>query len=504
MRIVFVCAQDESLGVGYISSYLKKHGHQTFLVFDPRQFDRPHTQNRFLARIFNWENENLKRIIALKPDLIGFSVVTANYQWALRFSRKIKERLSTPIIFGGVHPTLVPERVIRNESVDMVCIGEGEEAMRELVNSLEKGEKNPSIKNIWFKDGNKIIRNPLRPLNQDLDRFPFADKGMFCEQLPANYRENSSFMVSRGCPFTCTFCGNEQMKKIYRGKGKYLRWRRPDKAIRELAHMKRTYGTKHVLFVDDILTVNKEWLKEFMPQYREKIGLPFTCFGHPQFLDQETVNLLKESGCKLIWFGIQSGSQALRRRVLNRAETNEQIIQAAQYCRKAKLKFMVDHIFNIPYEDEQSLLDSITLYNELRPDMINCYRLLYFPTARIVDIGQEAGLLSGEAVERINEGQAILYQTGTSTPEGMNLKDNYRKYALFLTLIPLLPSWFVKRIKNSKRLIAFFTRPPLIFIPLVKVLLNFRIGHGFIPLAVIKNELYFAKKLLIARIKKSF
>ncbi len=87
MKIVFVCAEDESLGIGYLSSYLKKRGHKTALVFDPCQFNRAYAQNKFLARLFDIKNENVDKIIAHRPDLIAFSVVTANYQWALKMTR---------------------------------------------------------------------------------------------------------------------------------------------------------------------------------------------------------------------------------------------------------------------------------------------------------------------------------------------------------------------------------------------------------------------------------
>lgn len=504
MRVIFICSEDESLGVGYLSSYLKRHGHETFLAFDPRQFDRHFAQNQFLARVFNREKEIKEKVIKLKPDLVAFSVLTANYQWALRLAGKIKEGLNVPIIFGGIHPTLVPEVVIKNEVVDMLCLGEGEEALLELVESLERGGIDYSIKNIWFKREGKIIRNEMRSLIQDLDRLSFPDKDLFYEQLPSLYRKNSSIITSRGCPFDCTFCASSRLRRLYQGKGKYLRQRSVANVIEELIHMKRSYGARHVFFRDDVFTINTSWIREFIPEYIEKVNLPFTCLSHPQLLTQENVSLLKKGGCKLILLGVQSGSESIRKRAFHRRETNENIMRAAEYCRKEGLRFSIDHIFNIPYETEETIQETFELYNRIRPQMIHCYGLLYFPGIEIIDISIKAGILKEASREIINEGKAALYSSVVVTSRGSNLEKDYRKYALLLTSFPLLPRQLVRFIIHNKRLIILFSRLPLFFIPLIKTILNFRSGMGVIPLAIIKNELYFTRKLIKSKFLRLF
>src|SRR3989339_777506 len=165
MKIAFVCAEDEIPGVCYLSSHLKNHGHQVFLVFEPKQFSRAYLRNDRLAKIFSRERENLTQLSQINPDLIGFSCTTAHYQWALDFSKKVKQVLpSTPIIFGGTHSTLVPELVMKEKSIDFVCVGEGEDPLLELVTALMKHKTSFPIKNIWYKRGGKVVKNPLRPL----------------------------------------------------------------------------------------------------------------------------------------------------------------------------------------------------------------------------------------------------------------------------------------------------------------------------------------------------
>lgn len=503
MKVVFVCAEDESLGIGYLSSYLKQNGHEVHLVFDPKQFDRAYLRNKLLAKIFNREEENLKKIVKINPGIVAFSCVTANYQWALSFSKKIKSKLKkTPIIFGGVHPTLVPELVIKETFIDMVCLGEGEEALLELVNSIDQGKKRLDIQNIWFKDGKKIIKNKVRPLVQNLDKYPPPDKGLFYEQLPSSYKENTSYLSSRGCPYNCTYCGNQQKRDVYQGMEGYVRQKSVESVVKELATFKKNFGTKNILFGDDIFAINKNWLKEFVQKFKKKVGLSFSCFIHPQIFDEERAKLLKKAGCTYVWFGIQSGSEEIRKNILDRHETNADIINAAKICHQTNLPFMVDHIFDIPFEKDSDILKAIELYNEIRPSMINCYNLLYFPKAKIIEYGLKSKNLTKNDVQKINEGKEIVYQSGSLNKGGAETRGYYRRYSLLLVLIPLLPKKIVNIISHNQKFINFFGGLPLIFVPIVKVILDLKTGFGFIPLAVIKTEVFFTRKFIKSKLSQ--
>lgn len=500
MKIAFVCAEDEIPGLCYLSSYLKSHGQQVELIFEPKQFSRAYLRNDSLAKLFSREKDNLEKVGELKPDLIGFSCTTAHYQWALSFAKKVKEKYpKIPIVFGGVHPTLLPGPVLKEKCIDFVCVGEGEEPLLELVLALSRGGKKFKIKNIWYKEGNRIIKNHLRPLLENLDELPFLNKDLFKGYLPEHYFTYSYFFTSRGCPYNCTFCGNEQMRKIFQGLGRYVRRMTPKRAIEELVILKEKCHTKYILIEDDIFALDLAWLREFISLYKKKVMLPFTCFGHVQILTEEMVRLLKDGGCDLLWFGVQSANENIRKTVYNRHETNEQIIKAAELCHKEKLKFMVDHILNSPYETDEQIREAIKLYNTIRPEIINCYNLLFFPKAKVNDIALKSGLISKKDIELINEGKSIVYQTG----ELISRKnDFYTRYALLLTCIPILPKKIVEFIGRSEKAISFFTKLPLFFTPIVKIILNFRIGRGFLPLSILKMEIFFTRQFVRSKLNK--
>ena len=132
----------------------------------------------------------------------------------------------------------------------------------------------------------------------------------------------------------------------------------------------------------------KQWLKEFLWYYKDMVGLPFTCFGHPKYLDEEIVRLLKLCGCHMVWLGIQNANENLRKHILNRYETNDEILSACKLIKKHGLKLMIDHIFGVPEEQEEDMVYSYDFYKRLKPDVVNCYEMLYFPRTKINEYGK--------------------------------------------------------------------------------------------------------------------
>jgi len=156
----------------------------------------------------NIEDDFKKKIESYKPGLIGLSAVSLTYPHGLKLLQAIPEELEIPTIVGGVHSTVCPEQVIREPSVDMICVGEGEEALLELCETLKEGKKPRNIKNIWTKDGfGRIYRNPIRP-PIDINTLPFQDWELFekrrrLKPMGGKIRITAGLELARGCPFNC-------------------------------------------------------------------------------------------------------------------------------------------------------------------------------------------------------------------------------------------------------------------------------------------------------------
>lgn len=438
MKIAFCCAEDINLGAGYVMAYLRKRGHNVRLFFDPLQFKRGYARNKILASMFSGTNAIIKDVQRYKPDIVCISCITATYQWGLYLAEKIKQKVNCKICFGGIHATLVPEEVKRHKFIDEVVVGCG-------------------IKHF----GGHFDPDEIYP-----------DRESFLKQLPPEHRKNQLFMTSFGCPFNCSFCGNEQLRKVYQHRK--LR-RNVNDCIDELQQLKAN-GAEQILFVDDIFTSDKKWLGWFLLEYASKIGLPFVCFGHVRFLDEEIIESLKTAGCHTIWIGIQSGDERLRREILNRPEKNQEIIDVCKLIKKHGLKLMVDHIFGIPTENAMSQDISYNLYEEIKPNIINCYELLYFPKAKIIEHALRTGDLMPDDVEKINRGEGLNYQLNQKTSA------QYRQYAKSFIAMPL----------------PYLTAETWSLLPtwLLKLMVHLRAGRGFMLRAMIQNELYFTMRAL--------
>ncbi len=370
-----------NIGIGSLSASLKQAGHQTSLV----HITRPIHPSDFIDSI---KNED--------PDLIGFSFTSNMFPIVKKLASSLREAgIDIPAICGGIHPTIAPEESIQIEGMDMICRGEGENPLVELCNKMENREEIINISNLWIKSGGAIIKNPLRPLLEDLDKLPFPDRGIFTYEKLYNEREGrGTFMAGRGCPYSCTYCSNHLLRKIYGGKGNLVRFRSVDNVIAEIRQVVKRYPfIKALIFEDDILFHNRKWSEEFAEKYRREINLPFTCHARAEITDEATVNLLKKAGCAHVKFGLESGNEEIRHKVLNRHMTNEQIKKAFAICRKAGLTIEAYNMVGIPYESPRSILNTIKMNAAIGVDKMHVSICQPFPGTRLAELCEEQHFL---------------------------------------------------------------------------------------------------------------
>jgi radical SAM superfamily enzyme YgiQ (UPF0313 family) len=494
MKVVFVVTESESYAVGLFSSLLKQRGHEAYLIFDPKIFGTNDLSHAWLRRTLDIRENNIKKIQKIQPDVVGFSVYTKDYCWALEMAGMIKRVIDVPIIFGGIHCTLVPEEVIKADCVDIVCVGEGEYALLELVDALGTKETNHNIKNLWFKDKEgKIIKNQSRPLIEDLDCLPFPDKDIFFEQKPIlskGYIINSG----RGCPHNCAFCVSGTLNRYYTqsGLGRYVRQRSVENVIEELVWAKKKYNYKNVNFTDDVFTMNPDWLKDFAAEYKQKINIPFFCTANPGSMKDEELKLLKYANCHMIGFGIQSVSEETRRKTLHRGGLNKRILEVARLCHRLKIHFWFDHIFNIPGEDEKEQVEALDFYNQARPDVINTFWMTYFPKTAIIDIALEKGILDQEMVKKINKGEtSTSLLVGAGCKYSFSAKGMFDTFAFLFIMLPFMPKWFVRKI-IKKHWYRYGLSMPFLARLAIKDLARLKIGRF--------EEVFFPIRLLLMNI----
>lgn len=437
MKVTFVQSENESLAVEYFSALLKSSGHSVDLAYDHRYFARTAVTLPALAHAFDMHEMLVEQIVDGRPDMVGFSVMTSGYQWAVDMARRIKRVSNVPIIFGGVHVSSVPEVVISEDAVDIVCVGEGERSFLSLVDQFER-YPDVDIPGIWIKSDGEIRMSEPNQMITDLDSLPFPDKSIFYEKLPWLSR-GYLIMTSRGCPYSCTFCSNDMLRRLLRGKGRYVRRRSVDNVIEEMRLARERFRPSRFNILDDCFTADKAWLREFCARYKKDVSIPFIAVSHPNMVDEQVAAMLVSARCAILLLGVQSTSEATRREILNRKETNEQIKEAAAACHRHGLKLSIDHIFGIPGEGLEEYRRALSFYNEIRPDTINTYWLVYFPKTTIIEHALNAGILEACDVDLINRGELDIAMNVGIGGEGRKKSNEFYNYAFLFSLIPFLP-----------------------------------------------------------------
>lgn len=428
LRVAFLHNGYESLGLEYLSAALKAEGAAVELFIDPCLFrESGFWDSQAMALMFSQEGRVLEELLAWKPDLVCFSVFTDNYRWALAWAGRIKARADIPVVFGGIHPTSAPETVIAEPAVDYVCVGDGERALPELAAALRAGLK-IGIPGIWHREGGGISSSPPAP-PQPLDGLLPPDKELFYGKYPFFGRSYLA-AASRGCPYACGYCCNGVYKKLHGGG--YYRKRGPGAVVAELEKAKERWKPEAVHFTDEVFNADKAWLEEFLPLYRERVGLPFSCYAFPDLLDEAAALALKKAGCFKVQLGVQRFDETKRAALLDRRSSNAAIAKALAALKKAGIYSVCDNILGLPDETPEELDALLRFYHENAPDANEVFFLKYYPGTPLFEKALAEGLLTQEEKAGILAG---LGHSGIIKGKGAAAE----RYLAPLLLFPLLP-----------------------------------------------------------------
>ena len=401
MKVLFIYPnlmrqENISLGMAYISAYLKAQGHSVCLID------------------YTWGGRIKKTIFAVNkfaPDLVAFSTRSGEFTFCLKVANKLKECFGSAIkiIFGGVHPTINPEQVINEDCVDFVCVGEGEQAMAELCQKMERKEPIHQIKNIWVKEDGIVKRNDVRCLIEDLDEIPFPDRDVFDIERYISSRDGTiDMIVSRGCPYQCTYCINPILQRLYKGKEKFTRKRSVDNVIDEISEIYEKYKIKHIAFQDDIFPSSPEWLKQFSQAFSRNFHLSFSCNVRAESINSQMCKYLKDSGCSSIHIGIESGSESLRENVLHRKIGNEKLIAAFETCRKEGLATYSFNMIGIPYETLSHIRETIELNKRIEPTFLQVSTFQPYPGTQLRQLCMEKKWYDGKILPYSHQFFSVL------------------------------------------------------------------------------------------------
>jgi len=344
-----------------------------------------------------------------------------------------------PVIVGGQHPTVSPEEVIKGDAVDYICVGEGEEAITDLIKALETNGDTTNIKNIWAKKDGKIFRNPIRPLMQDLDKLPFPDYDLFDIR---HISDMGKFETSRGCPYSCTYCINDYMQHLYGGVGGYHREKSVKRAVEEIAYFTKKYNFTWNFLIDETFTIKANRVKEFCKLYKEQVGVPFGCMTRPEVISEEKMVWLKEAGCNKIYMGIETGNEKYRKELLDRHMSQEHIINAFLMAKKVGIDSYSFNMLGLPNETRKDIFSTIELNKKGKVNEIQVTLFYPFKGTRLRDYSEQNNLFEE------NEHLSSYY-------EGTILKN---------------PNMTREQIMGLHRTFIIYAKSPKVFWPLIRLL----------------------------------
>jgi radical SAM superfamily enzyme YgiQ (UPF0313 family) len=363
----------------------------------------------------------LDQVIEVVQDsnLIGISLTSNYFNNAIHITQHLRRSTQTPIIWGGVHPTLRPEECL--EYADLVCVGEGEDALRELALKMAHGGDYTGIQNIWHRQNGEIVRMPLRPLVTNLDVYPYPDYDLGAEYVlhegalqpmtrdllykflgHVTYETGVTYraIMSRTCRNRCAYCANSALGKLY-GKQWRVRRRSVPHFIGELKQaITRFPEIQRIVVEDDFFLDDDEIIREFCDAYKKEVGLPFVVAGmFPTIITEERIRLLVDAGMCRAGVGIQTGSKRVMQKIYHRPCTQEQILQVFGILGKFKDRFKptYQYIVDNPWETDEDQLETLRqLFLIPRPHILELFSLVLFPGTRLSERAIEEGLVTDE------------------------------------------------------------------------------------------------------------
>ncbi|MFH1459639.1 MAG: radical SAM protein [Candidatus Omnitrophota bacterium] len=362
------------LGLGYLASALEQ-GKEEVVIAD---------------LTFEKDYEFLKnKLKEFKPELIGVTCQTTFAESAFKVTRLCKSIFpDVPVVIGGPHPTILPEKTLAESKADIVVLGEGEGSLVEIVDKFKNKQRLNEVKGIYFNQDGKIVFTGVRDFIVNLDKIPFPSRHLF-DQRYFDFPE-VTLISSRGCPFNCSFC-QPTLKKMF---GNKVRLRSPDNVVDEIEFILQKYPQKTIRFHDDTFTWNNHWIKSVCGLIKErKLQFSWNCKSRIDVLDEESISLLKDAGCQRLDLGVESGSVRILDEVLNKGVSIKKIKNAFDLCAKLNMPTLAFIMIGAPTETAADILDTISLLEDITFMGLHVSLFTPFPGTEIFDYAKSNDLI---------------------------------------------------------------------------------------------------------------
>ena len=418
------------LGLGYIAAVLLKEKHEVKIIDGVV------------------EELSMQDIgeAAKNYDLIGIISVTSFALRSYETAKVIKEISKKKIVIGGPHVSAVPSEAIKKKYIDYVIVGECEYPMAELVRALEGKMGINLVKNLYYKENGVIKFNGKRPLIENLDELPFPAWNLFPlnKYKPSSARtihnkKSFSIITSRGCPFQCTFCSKDVIGTKYRKHS-------PERIIDEINYLIKKYGAEEIAIWDEEFTIDKERVKKFCDLLKkENIKIDWSCSARVNSVDYELLHLMKQSGCSLIMYGVESGNQEMLKRI-KKYITLGQIEKAFKITKRAGIPIRAFFMLGLVGDTIKTMKQTIAFAKKLNPDIASFTLLAPLPNTEDYTNAQKEGKFTPEYWDKIIFPEFNFLDKPIYLPEGITEKQLLSIHKKAYLSFYLRPKFIIKQV----------------------------------------------------------
>lgn len=387
-------------------------------------------------------------------DIAAFTVNTVDVPEVFRLSSIIKQHAQNVItICGGVHPTLSPEHMMTDPSIDIVCRGEGEYIMSELCNHLSAHQNIFNIAGLWVRDGDSIHKNDLRPLIEDLSALlpPARDLPVYSDYDQKQVKDKTFFMGTRGCPYTCTYCCNKSLSKIYPNPEAYYRFKPVDMIIGEIKdYLSLNPSELWIALYDDVMMGKKDWFNEFCSRYKKEINKSTFLTGRWELLNQSTIPLLKKISCRYLLVGVEVGDEQLRLEILSRKQSDKLMLERTAMLRQYKIMYGLYTMVGIPQETLSKALKTVKLSARITSNPFIGHHTIFYPFegTPLYKVCEQRNILSERWVDSYFT-DSLLDMDYFPRKQIVWAHKNFKKYCILYWLIFRLPGFVSTMLENK-------------------------------------------------------
>jgi len=438
-------------------------------------------------------NEILKRMKEIRPNLVLYSTFTCDIPLYKRLDYLLKKEMSFTSLVGGHGPTYDPEHILET-TIDALCMGEGEPAIIEFIESGFKGNNNVFLTKEFQPGGCTSGFNSFI----DLDDLPLPNRDLVYEQDPIlRDMPSKQFVAGRGCPYLCTYCHNHAYNEMFKESGAIIRFKSVDYLIEEIKQVKAKYPLKTIVFQDDVFILKRDWLREFCERFPKEVGIPFTCNVKAEIVArEEIVEMLKEGGCCHAAWSIESGNDHFRNKILKRNMSKKQILKAADNLNKYEIPHRVGNIIGMPGETYKNMLETIELNILAKPKLAIGSIFTPYPGLELTDYAVNNNFLDPEDLRNLPD---TMYEH-SMLKFTLEEKDNIQRIAYLFPWLVEFPFLYYKKLFFEGILMKL---PPVILRPFYHLFYSAKMGNIFkvktslkIKIGILRKYFFRSKTIL--------